>query len=130
MTETNDLSREQLEAKLAEMNEQMEAREAAPTLSTRDRSPVKPQDHKPASEHAVTFDFEGEKFTVDVRAIRDTRTMFALRKEDMETVLLRTLGEKGTERAIKAIEDEDGYSDSIRLAELVQIMYEKAGAKN
>lgn len=100
------------------------------TETTRAKSAKKPADHKPSEKDAVEVSFAGEDYTFDVRAATDTRTMFALRKEDMETVLVRIIGEDGLEKAIKSIEDEDGYADFKKLADFVSEVYEKAGAKN
>lgn len=100
------------------------------TETTRAKSPKKPADHKPAKDHAINIQFAGEKYEFDVRAASDTRTMFALRKEDMETVLVRVIGEDGLHRAIKSIEDEDGFASFEKLADFVQAIYEKVGAKN
>ena len=99
-------------------------------LSTRDRSPIKPQDRQRPIKEPRTVEFAGETYTFDVRAAKDTRTMFALRADDMETVLTRVIGEEGLERALKSIEDEDGYADFEKVAELVGAIYEQAGAKN
>lgn len=100
------------------------------TETTRSKSPKKPADHKPAKDHTINIQFAGEKYEFDVRAASDTRTMFALRKEDLETVLIRVIGKDGLDRAIKSIEDEDGFSDIEKLLDFVNAIYEKVGAKN
>lgn len=100
------------------------------TETTRAKSVKKPADHKPASDTSVSVEFSGETYEFDVRAAKDARTMFALRREDMETVLIRVVGEDGLDRALSSIEDEDGYADFADLSELVKTIYEKAGAKN
>ncbi|MGO3297052.1 MAG: hypothetical protein ACTILN_15405 [Marinobacter sp.] len=100
------------------------------TETTRAKSVNKPADHQPKKETKVAIKFAGESYEFDVRAAKHTPTMFALRKDDMETVLINVVGEDGLERAIKSLEDEDGYSDFEKLAELVKEIYEAAGQKN
>lgn len=126
--EKTEPTRAELEAEI----ETLRARKSAyvDELSTRDRSPIKPQDHQRPIKEPRTVEFAGETYTFDVRAAKDTRTMFALRGDDMETVLKRVIGDDGLERALKSLEDEDGYSDFEKVAELVGAIYEQAGTKN
>lgn len=130
MTETTttvpEKSREELEAEL----ERLRTQQAAPVISTRDRSPVKPQDHQRGQHEKIRVDLAGEAFEIDARAPKHIPTMFALRQNDFETVLRNLLGAEGLDRALKALEDEDGYSDFDALAEWVSEIYEKAGSKN
>lgn len=90
----------------------------------------KPQDHKPASDTKVRIEFLGEKYEFDVRSMRDSRTLFAFKREDIEGALTRIIGEDALERAIKSTEDEDGFADIERLSTLVEKIAGAAGAKN
>lgn len=127
-TPETEKTRAELEAEIEALRAQKSADVA--DLSTRDRSPAKPQDRQRPIKEPRHVEFAGESYTFDVRAAKDTRTMFALRADDMETVLTRVIGEEGLERALKSIEDEDGYADFEKVAELVGAIYEQAGAKN
>ncbi|QIK62341.1 hypothetical protein G7068_03300 [Leucobacter viscericola] len=98
--------------------------------STREQSPAKPQDYQRGAHEVYTVDFAGEHFEIDARAPKHTPTMFALRNNDIETVLKNLIGEDALARVIEALEDEDGYSDFEKLTELVNVIYEKVGAKN
>ncbi len=93
-------------------------------------STKKPEDHKPKLKDPIVVEFHGERFEVDGRAPKDTRALFALRSNDTETALTRLIGAEGVERAIAAIEDQDGFADIEDLLELVGAIYEKAGSKN
>lgn len=130
MTETTstvpEKSREELEAEL----ERLRTQQAAPVIATRDRSPVKPQDHQRGQHEKIRVDLAGEAFEIDARAPKHIPTMFALRQGDFETVLKNLIGSDGLSRVVDALADEDGFSDFEDLAELVNTIYEKAGSKN
>ncbi|QIK63198.1 hypothetical protein G7068_08310 [Leucobacter viscericola] len=106
------------------------ARESGDTVRTREQSRAKPRDHQRGPHDVIRVDFAGEHFEVDSRAPKHTPTMFALRNNDIETVLSNLIGEDSLARVIKALEDEDGFSDFEKLTELVNVIYEKVGAKN
>lgn len=133
--ETADTSktREELEAEILALRAEQAAPaadEAAVELSTRDRSPIKPQDHKPKISQPATVTFLGETYTFDRREPTNPPTFFALNRGDMETVLTRLVGEDGLARAIKSTEDDDGFGNVEKLGDLVNAMFEEAGAKN
>ncbi|MEV8339210.1 hypothetical protein [Leucobacter sp. NPDC077196] len=126
MTETTEKSREELEAEL----ESLRAQSSAPAIATRDRSPLKPSDHRPPIKQPRTVEFAGESYTFDVRAAKDANTMFALQRNDFETVLVRVIGADGLKRALESTADEDGFSDFEELAELTAALYKAADSKN
>lgn len=132
ITRVADLSPEAL-AKAREFDAQTSPAPAAvePAFeSTRDRSPRKPTDLAPALKDKLSVEFAGETYEFDVRAAKDSRTMFALYANDFQAVLTRVVGEDGLERAVTSLEDEDGYSDFEKLSEFVKVIFEKAGSKN
>lgn len=100
------------------------------TEVTKAKSVKKPADHKPKDGTKATVEHLGETYDFDTRAFKDPRTLFAFKREDIETALERILGEEGLERAIVSTEDEDGYGDLERLSGLVEKLAEVAGAKN
>lgn len=126
MTETTEKTREELEAEL----EVLRASKPSAELSTRDRSPAKPSDHRPPIKQPRTVEFAGESYTFDVRAAKDANTMFALQRNDFETVLVRVIGVDGLKRALESTADEDGFSDFEELAELTAAIYKAADSKN
>ncbi|QAB17486.1 hypothetical protein Leucomu_05720 [Leucobacter muris] len=131
MTETTEKSREELEAELERLRTNRAAVEkVAPAPSTREQSPAKPADYQRGKQDTIRVSLSGEEFEIDARAPKHIPTMFALRQNDFETVLRNLLGADGLDRALKALEDEDGYSDFDTLAEWVGDIYEKAGSKN
>lgn len=124
-------SREDLEAELERLRAKQAATEkVTPALSTRERSPIKPQDHQPGKHDSFTVEIAGETFEIDARAPKHIPTMFALRQNDFETVLTNLIGSEALQRVVKKLEDEDGFSDFDKLADVVSDIYEKAGAKN
>lgn len=98
--------------------------------TTREKSPKKPTDHQPAAREQITVEYAGEKFTFDARAPKDARVFLAIRKGDLETAITRMTSEDDLERLLKAIEDEDGWSDIEELGKFVDAAHEAAGAKN
>ncbi|QAB17134.1 hypothetical protein Leucomu_03635 [Leucobacter muris] len=129
MAENTQMSREELEAELARRNTP-ETTPEPPAQSTRERSPIKPQDHKPADHEKVTFEFAGETFTMDARAPKDSRVFLSVRKGDLEPAIIRMTSAEDLERLLKAIEDEDGWSDMEQLGKFVDAAHEAAGTKN
>jgi hypothetical protein len=111
-------------------NSDYTSNEPIQNVRTREQSPVKPRDHQRGPNDVIRVDFAGERFEVDARAPKHTPTMFALRNNDIETVLNNLIGEEALARVIQALADEDGYSDFEKLTELVNVIYEKVGAKN
>lgn len=99
-------------------------------VDTKSKSVKKPADHKPSSETRVRVDFLGESYEFDVRVMRDPRTLFAFKREDIEGALVRILGEDDLDRAIVSTEDDDGFADIERLSPLVEKIAEAANTKN
>lgn len=120
-----------LEAELARLRAERAAVEkVAPELSMRERSPIKPQDHKPADHEKVAFEFRGETYEVDARFSRDVRTAAMFNKNDFETAISKMIGADGYEALLTSLEDEDGFVDAELLGGWVNAFFDKAGAKN
>lgn len=110
MTEPTEKTREELEAELAALRAQQNTVEkVAPELSTRDRSPVKPQDRKPKAElkdGKAEVEYEGELFEVDFEALDDAE----LFGKDETNPFVQA-------QAVKSVLSEDGY---LRLCDVVR----------
>ena len=138
MTENTEKTREELEAELAALREAVQespaaefaAEETVRRLSTREQSPVKPQDHKPANGETITFEYRGETYEVDARFSRDVRTASLFNKNEFEAAITKMIGADGYEALLTSLEDEDGFVDAELVGGWVNTFFEKAGAKN
>lgn len=104
--------------------------EQAEVRPARSQAPRSPQDHRPKRRDPIVIEFMDEVFTIDGRGPSDVRTMFALRYNDFETVLVKLIGQEALDRLIDKMTDEDGYADFDELSDFVSAIYEKAGSKN
>lgn len=109
---------------------ELERLRAEATKTTRELSPKKPEDHQAPIKKPVTVTFKGETFTFDRRAAKHHPNFMLLRANDSEGYLTALLGTDGLAKALKAVEDEDGFQDEEVLGELIQALIEGAGAKN
>ncbi|MBK0420156.1 hypothetical protein JD276_14050 [Leucobacter sp. CSA1] len=116
MTEIVEPSREELEAELAALRAQ----------STRDRSPVKPADHKPGKSDLVKVEYKGVEFEVKAGGMSSLRVLDALERNQFTTALRYLVGDQSFDRFLVDVPDADA-EDAGKLLELIA---EKAGAKN
>lgn len=132
MTETTDLTRAELEAKLAEFDETGPAVE----LSTRDRSPVKPQDHKPAETEVINLTFYGVGVEIQRRLIKDWRMVRLIgrsQNNDMSAaseILDFLLGVEAHDQIIANIVEADGWCDAEKIETITTELFEALDAGN
>lgn len=135
MTETTDHSPaaieadelDELRAKVRELearDAQIEHAEAA--LSTRDRSPAKPQDHKPADADLVMIEHAGVTFTTTRGSLGSLRTLDMLERNQITSALRRVIGDKSFEEFL----DKNPDAGAEQAGELLNAIAEKVGAKN
>lgn len=132
MTEATEKTREELEAEIAALRA---AAEEKPVTSTRERSPIKPQDHKPADE-VFKHTFYGVEVEVQKRLLRDWRLQRMIgrtQKGDIDaaaSILDFLIGAEKHEQIIEAIIEQDGWCDSDKIGELTKDLFEAVGAGN
>lgn len=145
MTEATDLSRAEIEATelddLREKVRELERRDAQvemvePTLSTRDRSPVKPQDHKPAETEVINLTFYGVDVEIQRRLIKDWRMVRLIgrsQNNDMSAaseILDFLLGVEAHEQIIANIVEADGWCDAEKIETITTELFEALDAGN
>ena len=121
-SQTVEISAAELEA--------LRATREVPVVSTREQSPAKPQDHKPAADDTVSVEYAGEEFAIKVGVASSARLLRALEKNQIAAAVERLIGEDGYDRLLDAIEAEYGEDDMGKVAEFMGKALEAAGAKN
>lgn len=132
MLETEEL--DELRAKVREL----EARDAhaEPTLSTRDRSPIKPQDHKPADTETIKLTFHGVDVEVQRRLIKDWRMVRLIGRTqngDMSAageILDFLIGAESLDKIVTNIIEADGWCDAEKIQDITEELFEALGAGN
>lgn len=114
-------SREAMEAELARLR----ALEAA-ELSTRDRSPVKPQDHKPAADEVKTVEFGGVTFKAARNAFNKLATLDLLERGMINTAIRRVVGDETYTEFLEKNPD----ADEETAGKLLEALIDQVGAKN
>lgn len=114
MTETTEPTREELKAEIEALR------------STRDRSPVKPTDHKPADEDTVSVEYDGTTFTVRKGILSSLKVLRPLEKNHLVTALEAILGED----AFNDFLEKNPEADAEDAGKIFELIVEKAGAKN
>ncbi|UOQ56072.1 hypothetical protein MUN78_10185 [Leucobacter allii] len=98
----------EMEAELAALRARDAAPEkVAPELSTRDRSPITPQDHKPAAAEAVQVEFEGITFTATRGKLGSLRVLDLLERNQIATALRTLVGDEKFEEFLTRFPDAD-----------------------
>lgn len=127
MTETTEKSREELEAELESLRAQKTAvTKVAPELSTRDQSPVKPQDHKPGASAPVEVEFGGVKFTAARGAFNKLATLDLLERGMVNTAIRRVVGDVAYSEFLEKNPD----ADEETAGKLLEALTDQVGAKN
>jgi hypothetical protein len=132
MLEAEEL--DELRAKVREL----EARDALaePTISTRDRSPVKPQDRKPADTDTVKLTFYGVDVEIQRRMYKDWRMVRMIGRTqngDMSAagdILDFLLGAEAHDQIVENIIEEDGWCDSDKFQDITKELFEALDAGN
>ncbi|KAM9866752.1 hypothetical protein ACIFOC_00444 [Leucobacter aridicollis] len=117
-----------LDAEIERLRAEKEKRELelhAPE-STRDRSPAKPQDHKPADADLVTIEHAGVTFTTTRGSLGSLRTLDMLERNQITSALRRVIGDKSFEEFL----DKNPDAGAEQAGELLNAIAEKVGAKN
>lgn len=130
-------TREELEAKLAEMDAKLTAAEVSRgELSTRDRSPVKPQDHKPKAENLLdstqTVTYKGESFEVDFAGLDDA-DLFGQDQSNpfvQAQAVKNVLGDEGYLRLCDLVRDESGRARATKVQEAFGEIMQSVDLKN
>ncbi len=145
MTETTDRSPAELEAdELDELRakvRELEARDAQiehaeAALSTRDRSPAKPQDRKPADTDLVKLAFYGVDVEIQRRMYKDWRMVRMIgrtQKGDMSAageILDFLLGEEAHDQIVENIIEAEGWCDSEKIQDITKELFEALDAGN
>lgn len=121
----------EMQAELEELRaERDRANETTTAPSTREQSPIKPQDHKPAADETVSVEYAGETFEIKVGVASSARLLRALEKNQISAAVERLIGEDGYDRLLDAIEAQYGEDDMSKVAEFMGTALEAAGAKN
>lgn len=117
----------EMEAELAELRADRDRANAeAGAVSTRDRSPVKPEDHKPAEADLVTVEHGGVTFETTRGSLGSLRTLDLLERNQITTALRRVIGDEKFEEFL----DKNPDAGAEEAGDLLNAIAEKVGAKN
>ena len=128
-------TREELEAEIAALRAK-DTTASAPALSTRDRSPVKPQDHKSPADDVHELEFVGVKVRVQARMLNDWRLQRMIGRSqagDMDAparILDFLIGPDKHDAIIDALVERDGWCDENAIGDITKQLFEELKAGN
>jgi len=126
MTETTtEMTREELEAELARRETSEKPAEQA-DRTTRERSAIKPQDHKPAAAEIQIVEHGGVTFEVTRNVLDDLRTLDMLERGMITSSLRRIVTDKKFEEFL----EKNPGANTEAAAALLEAITDKVGAKN
>jgi hypothetical protein len=109
-------------------------------MPTQRTARIKPEDVKMPEDHLAPlgdFDmqFEGEKFTVHGKLLRDYNTIILLSQVDrnagvLPSLLTRLIGQEQHDLLIKILTEDDGFVDIERIGDFLRAAVAKGQGKN